>query len=78
MLAFLGSRSSHGFRCLGCCRPEDILNSSLSGSSGFNVFLLMVDGLGLMGLSFMFGCTSEVPKIRGTLFGGPYNKDPTI
>ena len=20
----------------------------------------------------------EFPKIRGTLFGGPYNKDPTI
>ena len=23
-------------------------------------------------------CKWEFPKIRGTLFGGPYNKDPTI
>ena len=25
-----------------------------------------------------FGTIWEFPKIRGTLFGGPYNKDPTI
>ena len=24
------------------------------------------------------GCIWEFPRIRGTLFGGPYNKDPTI
>ena len=24
------------------------------------------------------GLDMEFPKIRGTLFGGPYNKDPTI
>ena len=24
------------------------------------------------------GLMWEFPKIRGTLFGGPYNKDPTI
>ena len=24
------------------------------------------------------GSAREFPKIRGTLFGGPYNKDPTI
>ena len=26
----------------------------------------------------MAGKTWEFPKIGGTLFGGPYNKDPTI
>ena len=25
-----------------------------------------------------YACTWELPKIRGTLFWGPHNKDPTI
>ena len=28
--------------------------------------------------STTFRTSWEFPKIRGTLFGGPYNKDPTI
>ena len=27
---------------------------------------------------FLFGFMWEFPKIRGTLFWGPYNKDPII
>ena len=34
---------------------------------------LVWKGLGFMGFEFW-----EFPKIRGTLFLGPYNKDPTI
>ena len=33
---------------------------------------------GSCGSGFRMAAIWEFPKIRGTAFGGPYNKDPTI
>ena len=52
-----------------------------AGNLHFLVGLARVSSLGLLpsslneGVCFFFW---EFPKIRGTSFGGPYNKDPTI
>ena len=35
-------------------------------------------GLGISGFLIRVVYTWEFPKIRGTLFWGPYNKDPII
>ena len=35
-------------------------------------------GAGFRGSGLYFNASWEFPRIRGTVFWGPYNKDPTI